>query len=139
MGRSENPEHYVSHLPIHQDGSCNGLQHYAALGRDQAGAESVNLTPMHVPQDVYSDIATLVEAKRKEDADSGVPIAQTLEGYVRRKVIKQTVMTTVYGVTHYGAKLQIEKQLKALDEYPSDKRFSGASYLCAKTFESLGQ
>ena len=28
---------YVSHLPIHQDGSCNGLQHYAALGRDSEG------------------------------------------------------------------------------------------------------
>ncbi|CAL4068042.1 unnamed protein product, partial [Meganyctiphanes norvegica] len=137
--RSGDPENYISHLPIHQDGSCNGLQHYAALGRDQAGAESVNLTPMHVPQDVYSDIAVLVEEKRKKDAAAGVPIAQTLEGYVRRKVIKQTVMTTVYGVTHYGAKLQIEKQLKALDDYPADKRFGGASYLCSKTFESLEQ
>ena len=28
---------FVSHLPIHQDGSCNGLQHYAALGRDSEG------------------------------------------------------------------------------------------------------
>ncbi|AQK39803.1 DNA-directed RNA polymerase 3 chloroplastic [Zea mays] len=32
--RSPSPYHAVSHLPIHQDGSCNGLQHYAALGRD---------------------------------------------------------------------------------------------------------
>ncbi|EPB65664.1 hypothetical protein ANCCEY_15269, partial [Ancylostoma ceylanicum] len=30
-------------------------------------------------------------------------------------VIKQTVMTTVYGVTLYGAALQIKRQLKALD------------------------
>lgn len=29
-----NPEKYVSRFPVHQDGSCNGLQHYAALGRD---------------------------------------------------------------------------------------------------------
>lgn len=35
-----------------------------------------------------------------------------LEGFIKRKVIKQTVMTTVYGVTKYGAKLQIAKQLK---------------------------
>merc|ERR1712142_910502 len=137
--RSGDPENYVSHLPIHQDGSCNGLQHYAALGRDQAGAESVNLTPMDVPQDVYSDAALLVEEKRKKDVSDGVQIAQTLEGFIQRKVIKQTVMTTVYGVTHYGAKLQIEKQLKALDDFPADKRFGGASYLCAKTFESLEQ
>lgn len=54
------PEVYVSHYPIHQDGSCNGLQHYAALGRDQAGAASVNLMPQHLPQDVYSCVAAIV-------------------------------------------------------------------------------
>lgn len=48
--RSGNPEEYVSHLPIHQDGSCNGLQHYAALGRDEIGAKSVNLAPCPAPQ-----------------------------------------------------------------------------------------
>jgi DNA-directed RNA polymerase len=31
---SGDPSTYVSYLPVHQDGSCNGLQHYAALGRD---------------------------------------------------------------------------------------------------------
>lgn len=41
--RSEDPSKYISHLPIHQDGSCNGLQHYAAMGRDVAGAEQVKL------------------------------------------------------------------------------------------------
>ena len=35
----------MSYLPIHQDGSCNGLQHYAAIGRDSRGAKSVNLVP----------------------------------------------------------------------------------------------
>ncbi|KAI3816460.1 hypothetical protein L1987_16158 [Smallanthus sonchifolius] len=33
--RSSSPETTISHMPIHQDGSCNGLQHYAALGRDK--------------------------------------------------------------------------------------------------------
>lgn len=36
--RSPNPAEYMSGFPIHQDGSCNGLQHYAALGRDVDGA-----------------------------------------------------------------------------------------------------
>lgn len=57
---SGNPENYVCHLPIHQDGSCNGLQHYAALGRDRAGAEGVNLCPSDVPQDVYNCVVNLV-------------------------------------------------------------------------------
>lgn len=110
--RSGDPSSYVSHYPIHQDGSCNGLQHYAALGRDQVGAESVNLAPSEYPQDVYSAVAKLVERLRSEDAEKGVRVAQVLEGFIKRKVIKQTVMTTVYGVTRYGARLQIAKQLK---------------------------
>jgi DNA-directed RNA polymerase len=36
--KSPNPEEYISHTPVHVDGSCNGMQHYAALGRDDRGA-----------------------------------------------------------------------------------------------------
>jgi DNA-dependent RNA polymerase len=43
--RSGDPATYCSRLPVHQDGSCNGLQHYAALGRDAWGGSAVNLTP----------------------------------------------------------------------------------------------
>jgi len=57
----ENPENFISHFPVHQDGSCNGLQHYAALGKDFAGAVSVNLTPSDIPQDVYSCVAAMVK------------------------------------------------------------------------------
>ena len=32
---------YESRLPVHQDGSCNGLQHYAAIGRDVDGGKAV--------------------------------------------------------------------------------------------------
>lgn len=49
---------------------------------------------------------------RAKDAAQGVAPAIVLENFVRRKVIKQTVMTTVYGVTKFGARLQIAKQLK---------------------------
>ena len=49
-------------LAFLQDGSCNVLQHYAAMGRDQKGAEAVNLCPLDVPQDVYSDVVKMVRA-----------------------------------------------------------------------------
>src|SRR5690606_9496018 len=42
---SPDPTEFVSHLPVHQDGTCNGLQHYAALGGDTWGAQQVNLLP----------------------------------------------------------------------------------------------
>jgi DNA-directed RNA polymerase, mitochondrial len=45
---------YVSHIPVHMDGSCNGLQHYAALGRDAVGGAAVHLMPCSQPQDVYA-------------------------------------------------------------------------------------
>ena len=51
---------HLSLSPLSQDGSCNGLQHYAALGRDVIGATSVNLIPCEVPQDVYSGVAQQV-------------------------------------------------------------------------------
>ncbi|XP_041378476.1 DNA-directed RNA polymerase, mitochondrial-like isoform X2 [Gigantopelta aegis] len=135
--RSTDVEQYVSHFPVHQDGSCNGLQHYAALGRDQSGAESVNLHPFNKPQDVYSDIAELVEKARVQDEENGVEIATVLKGFVRRKVIKQTVMTTVYGVTKYGAKLQILRQLKDIPEFPQKHVWAASVYLTHQTFQCL--
>lgn len=135
--RCPDPAKYMSRFPIHQDGSCNGLQHYAALGRDTAGAISVNLAPSPVPQDVYSAVAALVEKMRQTDSDNGLHVAQVLDGFVRRKVIKQTVMTTVYGVTRYGARLQIARQLKDIDSFPNEWVWPASTYLTTKTFESL--
>lgn len=139
VARSPDPTKFMSSFPIHQDGSCNGLQHYAALGRDTAGGYSVNLCPANVPQDVYSDVCELVEKLRKADEEAGVPIAGLLRGFVKRKVIKQTVMTTVYGVTRYGARLQIAKQLKAIDSFPQESVWTASSYLATKTFDSLSE
>jgi len=61
-------ESYICHLPIHQDGSCNGLQHYAALGRDLSGGSAVNLTPADRPQDVYTEVLKRVLQRIEEDA-----------------------------------------------------------------------
>lgn len=135
--QSPNVEKYICRLPIHQDGSCNGLQHYAALGRDQIGAESVNLYPSDKPQDVYSVVANMVDEYRRIDAEAGDKVAKALEGYVTRKVIKQTVMTTVYGVTKFGGRLQIARQLSDLKEFNQDYTWSGSLYLVEKTFQSL--
>ena len=110
--RSEDPAAYVCHLPIHQDGSCNGLQHYAALGGDLEGAKQVNLEPSDRPQDVYSGVAQLVAADIERQALEGNEIALALRGKITRKIVKQTVMTNVYGVTFIGAKAQIFRALK---------------------------
>jgi DNA-directed RNA polymerase len=133
--RSGNPEDFVSHVPVHQDGSCNGLQHYAALGRDTAGAEQVNLLPSNKPEDLYHAVAMMVEQKRKVDAEKGVPIAKDLEGKIHRKVVKQTVMTVVYGVTVYGGRLQVERQLE--DDVSDDLIKGSSKYIVNLIFEVL--
>ena len=47
-------------------------------------------------------------------------------------------MTTVYGVTKYGAKLQIGRQLEDL-EFPRETTNDAAKYLAGKTFDSLNE
>lgn len=46
----------VSSLPVALDGSCNGLQHFSAMLRDEIGGAAVNLIPHQVPADIYSKV-----------------------------------------------------------------------------------
>lgn len=133
----DGPSSYVSHFPVHQDGSCNGLQHYAALGRDQAGAESVNLEPGDQPRDVYQVVASMVEAQRSREAKQGNKLASSLEGVIKRKVVKQTVMTFVYGVTKFGARKQVMKQLKEMEEFDEKKTWLASGYIMNKIFDAI--
>lgn len=137
---SPDPTKFVSRLPVHQDGSCNGLQHYAALGGDVAGAKQVNLEPGDLPSDVYTGVCELVKAAIKEDSAQGLAIAKQLEGRVTRKVVKQTVMTNVYGVTFLGARRQVQKQLDALMPDLAKEQISGkaATYIAKNIFRGLG-
>ncbi|PSR82367.1 DNA-dependent RNA polymerase [Coniella lustricola] len=138
---SPEPTKYVSHMPIHQDGTCNGLQHYAALGGDTWGAQQVNLSPGDRPADVYSAVADLVRKDVVKDAEVGNPIALAFQDKIKRKVVKQTVMTNVYGVTFTGAKKQVQKQIDSL--YPRFEEETGiepglvASYITSKIFTAL--
>lgn len=138
---SPDPTKFISHLPVHQDGTCNGLQHYAALGGDSWGARQVNLMPGEKPADVYSAVADLVIKELDEDIALGNEMAKALQGKIKRKVVKQTVMTNVYGVTFSGAKKQVQKQLDAL--YPELRKQSGieagllSSYVTTKIFKAL--
>ncbi|MEW5305131.1 MAG: hypothetical protein WDW36_007692 [Sanguina aurantia] len=113
---SGDPETFVSHVSVHQDGSCNGLQHYAALGRDLEGGKSVNLVPSAQPQDVYKGVAQRVQEQVQLDACANNKLAIRLleSGGIGRSMVKQTVMTSVYGVTFCGARDQIRGKLQEL-------------------------
>jgi len=142
------PEAYVSSLPVHQDGSCNGLQHYAALGRDEIGGAQVNLVPGDKPSDPYTTVCKRVIIKVEEDAANPASphqaVAKLLTNKVARKVVKQTVMTTVYGVTFIGARDQIKNRLHEAygdagsKELTEDQVFEAAGYLARLTLTSVG-
>lgn len=61
-----------------------------------------------------------------------------LDGKITRKVVKQTVMTTVYGVTFIGARDQIEKQLKERSDIPSEECWGAAAYVAKKVIGCIG-
>lgn len=134
----DGPEAFPSQMPVHQDGTCNGLQHYAALGGDLQGAKQVNLRGGDRPADVYTGVAELVIAKLERDAVAGDEIAQKLRGKITRKVVKQTVMTTVYGVTYIGAKNQVMRQLADRGDTPVEDLWISASYLAKAIMECIG-
>ncbi|PON76758.1 DNA-directed RNA polymerase, phage-type [Trema orientale] len=137
--RSPSPDTTLSHMPVHQDGSCNGLQHYAALGRDKLGAAAVNLVGGEKPADVYSGIAARVldimrkDAKDDPATNPNALHARNLINQVDRKLVKQTVMTSVYGVTYVGARDQIKRRLKERDAITDDSELFAAACYAAKT------
>jgi len=109
----------MSSQPIHLDGSCNGLQHYAALGRDPEGAFAVNLASSDRPQDVYTVVLKIVQEKVRKQAEGDDEVAEMARrieelGVLKRKVVKRTVMTICYGVTAVGAKDQVYAELHPL-------------------------
>ena len=150
--RSPNPAQFVSTLPVHTDGSCNGLQHYAALGRDAWGGSCVNLTLSDRPQDVYSRVLDVVKQRLASDASNlsharSRTAAKLLAAGLTRKIVKQSVMTSVYGVTIIGAKDQIFARLqeradiveafRPTDAMGEDDLRSAALYLAQLTLSSL--
>ena len=155
---SGDPVSFESSLPVHQDGSCNGLQHYAALGRDLDGGTAVNLCPTELPQDVYMGVCKIVIGKVNTLADSKLPIdanpkekkahasAVLLKGKVGRKTVKQTVMTSVYGVTAIGARMQVERRLidifkdEGVDTDEIEKDIYDASFFLSRlTMEAMNE
>ena len=130
---SGDPESYECSLPVHMDGSCNGLQHYAALGRDRVGGKAVNLCASEKPQDVYSGVMEEVIRRVAEEAQTELEFdtsnidalskaqkdslkrnrsSKLVDGLIDRGVVKRTVMTSVYGVTYIGARKQIQEKIE---------------------------
>lgn len=85
------PGDLMLNLAVYQDGTCNGLQHHAALGDDSRGAQQVDLGATDEPSDVYTCIVEMAQQVIDEDVGKGDKYAQMLRGKIVRKVMKQTI------------------------------------------------
>lgn len=63
---------------------------------------------------MYSEVARLVKQSAMLDAVNGSELAQELLPDFDRKLVKQTVMTSVYGVTLLGIYLLILNRMLCL-------------------------
>jgi DNA-directed RNA polymerase len=99
-----------SQLVVHQDGTCNGLQHISAFVKDRKTAGTVNLlasTEDDTPKDIYG---LVVDNARKYVLDEHMHIVDALG----RELGKKPVMVGGYGATIGTQKLEV---LKTILEY----------------------
>lgn len=108
---------FVSSLPVSLDGTCNGLQHFSAMLRDQVGGSAVNLVPASKPQDIYERVAERVRGRLIESRDSMADA--WLSFGVDRKLTKRPVMILPYGGTQHTCR-------KYVAEYVSECLMDGS-------------
>lgn len=138
----ENPDH-ESHIPVAMDGSCNGLQHFSAMLRDEVGGQEVNLVPRDKPADIYSKVAAHVSDIVMQEALSNsdkADVAKLWVGKIDRKMAKRNVMTLPYGAKKYGFKDQLMAELKdrEKDYLDTEDHFQPAVYLADRMYKGIG-
>jgi DNA-directed RNA polymerase len=86
-------------VPVMLDGTCSGLQHWAALLRDESVGQHVNLVPgLEKPGDLYARAAERANVALREAAVRGEPwAAEWLAFKIDRSVTKPVVMGFPYG------------------------------------------
>jgi DNA-directed RNA polymerase len=106
---SGNPETFSSTLPVLLDGSCNGIQHLAALSLDEEAGRQVNLLPSVVPSDIYQSTAEALKVWLKNE---GSEVAdQWLQYGIKRKLTKRPTMIFSYNGTRKAFRGYTEEYL----------------------------
>ncbi|RUT87643.1 MULTISPECIES: DNA-directed RNA polymerase [unclassified Mesorhizobium] len=154
------PVNFKSRIPIAMDGSCNGLQHYSAMLRDPVGGKAVNLVPSDKPQDIYAEVAKVVNdtlyytamqehhpqaCYATEDDRKEWALADTWGAFgIDRSITKRPVMVLPYGGTLSSCQKYVleatSKKLAAGVRDPfGDTLFSSCNWLGSVVWSSIGQ
>ena len=116
---------YESNLVCHQDGTCNGLQHMAAITKNRQTAITVNCvesTHSDQPSDIYGIIADYA-------AESAVSDTQVLIQKYGRDMAKNPVMITGYGAGADTIKKNTAAYLVKHNEDASKSEAIGDAYV----------
>lgn len=141
------PETFKSYIPIGMDGSCNGLQHFSAMLRDDVGGRAVNLTPSNKPSDIYQNVADVMTSKLRMLAPTDPAAANWLALFnhmglqgAPRKLTKNPVMTLPYGSTERTCCDSIMQWYTENGDnfFPKATAFKHALYLSPILWSSIG-
>lgn len=136
------PDTFVSYIPVGMDGSCNGLQNFSALLRDEVGGRATNLLPSEQPADIYQQVAdrALERIKDMESSDLRTEWLAFADkhGGISRKIAKRPVMTLPYGSTKYACFGFVVDALLELDRDFFKDLNQAASYFNDILWESIG-
>lgn len=140
---------FSSRLSINVDGSCNGLQNFSAMLRDEVGGKATNLVPQETPADIYTEVAKVVQSKVTKDLTDPDKqfLAAMWDGKISRKLVKRQVMTLPYGSTEYGMRDQLKSELQSikddgvnlLNTNDNEKEWEAITYLTAHIWDSIGE
>lgn len=140
---------FISRLSVNVDGSCNGLQNFSAMLRDEIGGKATNLVPQETPADIYSEVAKVVQTKVTADLvdPEKQHLASLWDGKISRKIVKRQVMTLPYGSTEYGMRDQLKSELQSfkddgvnlLNTQDSTLEWEAIAYLTAHIWNSIGE
>jgi DNA-directed RNA polymerase len=100
----QDPSGFLSRIPISMDGSCNGLQNFSAMLRDEVGGRATNLTDNDTMQDIYMEVARAAAARLPSVVTERTDLLDLwIKRGIERGLVKRAVMTTPYGVTYRSA------------------------------------
>ena len=133
---------FRSHLPVHLDGSCSGIQHYSAMLRDEVGGAAVNLTPSDTMQDIYARVAESaylrLQAHNPKPAEADMHARWLAEGF-NRKMAKRMTMTLPYGVSKRSAlRYLVDDYLKLLPDMESVEAYGHGAFLMQFFWPAIG-
>ncbi|MCD7779627.1 MAG: hypothetical protein LUH05_03015 [Candidatus Gastranaerophilales bacterium] len=117
---NNNSDEFISYIPVQLDGTCNGLQHYSALLRDETAGQAVNLTDNEKPSDIYQIVADKLKKKlqdikvinKNRDTKEYNLATRWLNLGINRKLTKRPVMVLPYGGSRQSSREYIEEYLK---------------------------